>query len=215
MSEHATQVETKEPLNKSNIISFWMIILVFALPPIAAYFMYYSGMMPDGRMNKGTLVQAQQFPDIKLHTIKDNQAFTLKSNQGKWTLMLLADSSCDDLCKKNIYLMRQVKTSLGKDSHNTERLLIMKDSATSSMFNEFLKDYSKMPIVTGNTNDMKMLETFLQTIANEDTKNKVFIIDPFGKVMMHYASELQPKDLLSDLKRLILVNSNDVATNTQ
>ena len=207
--------ETKQPVNKSNVLSFWMIVLVFALPPAAAYFMYYSGIMPEARINKGTLVKPAELPDVMLQTI-DNTSYTIQSNQGKWTLLMLVDSSCDDLCKKNIYLMRQVRTSLGKDSHNTERLLIIADTQAFAhdRLTDFLRDYPGMPVVTGNQTDIQALNTLLLSVAGE-TRNKVFLIDPSGKVMMHYAPNLQPKDLLGDLKRLILVNSNDLATNTK
>ena len=205
--------DTKQPINKSNVLTFWMIVLVFALPPIAAYFMYYSGIMPEARMNNGILVQAEEFPDLMLQTI-DDKSYTVKSNSGKWTLLMLTGSSCDDLCKKNIYLMRQVRISLGKDSHNTERLLIITDTHVPAFeaLTDFLRDYPGMPVVTGNQYDIQTLSKFLVSAAG-DTKNKVFLIDPNGKLMMHYAQELQPKDLLSDLKRLILVNSNDLADN--
>lgn len=209
--------DTKQPINKSNVLTFWMIVLVFALPPIAAYFMYYSGIMPEARMNNGILVQPKELPDVMLQTI-DNKSYAIKSNSGKWTLLMLIDSSCDDLCKKNIYLMRQVRISLGKDSHNTERLLIRADTHLSSPASEaltdFLRDYPSMPVVTGSQDDIQVLSKFFVSVAG-DTRNKVFLIDPDGKVMMHYEQELQPKYLLSDLKRLILVNSNDLADNTK
>lgn len=201
--------EKKAPVNKSNVITFWMIILVFSLPPVAAYFMYYTGIMPEARMNRGTLIEPKELPGLTLKT-KDQQPFRIGTSNGKWTLMMLTDSLCDDLCKKNIYLMRQVRTSLGKDSANAERLLIISDAMMPESLNEFLNDYPGMPVVTGSQSDMQQLNTFFSTVA-ENFMNKVFIIDPRGKVMMHYEQDLQPKDLLEDLKRLILVNSNDLA----
>lgn len=205
--------QEKEPLNKSNIITFWMIVLVFALPPVSAYFMYYSGIMPDARINKGALILPESLPEISLHTI-DGEAFSINKNHGKWTMLMFADSTCDKICQKNIYLMRQVRTSLGKDSHNTERLLILNEQGVSDEFSTFLKDYPGMPVVASEQEDAKAMEVFFTSVAN-NTKNKLFLIDPNGKVMMHYENNFEPKDLLSDLKRLILVNSNDLADNKE
>lgn len=204
---------SNQAVKKSNALTLWMIVLIFALPPLAAYFMYFSGIMPDARMNKGTLLEAKELPDVLLQTL-DKQAYTIKQNSGKWTLLMMVESSCDDGCKKNIYLMRQVRTSLGKDSHNTSRLLVLSEKTMSDAMTDFLRDYPDMPIVTGSQNDIQKLNSFLVSVAGESL-NKVFIIDPYGRVMMHYAQELQPKDLLSDLKRLILVNSNELTNNTQ
>lgn len=168
--------------------------------------------MPDGRINNGNLLQPQELPELTLQT-NDQQSYSIHSNRGKWTLLMLADSSCNKQCKKNVYLMRQVRTSLGKDSHNTERLLIISDAPVSASLADFLLDYPDMLVVTAKQNDVQTLKTFLASIAG-GSLNKLFLIDPSGKVMMHYEPELQPKDLLSDLKRLIMVNSNDVAGNT-
>ncbi len=204
--------EAKQPVNKRNVLTLGMIVLVFALPPVVAYFMYYTGIMPEARVNKGTLITPTELPDLMLQTI-DNKSYSIKSNSGKWTLLMLADSSCDDLCKKNIYLMRQVKTSLGKDSHNTERLLIMTNTPIPEVLTDFLHDYPDMPVITGSQNAVATLNNFFLSVAG-DTVNKVFIIDPRGQLMMHYQPELQPKDLLSDLKRLIMVNVNDLSSST-
>ena len=205
--------QEKEPLNKSNIITFWMIVLVFALPPVSAYFMYYSGIMPDGRINKGALILPESLPEVSLHTM-DGQAFSINENHGKWTMLMFADSTCDQVCQKNIYLMRQVRISLGKDSHNTERLLILNEQNLSSEFSIFLKDYPGMPVVASERDDEKAMQVFFTSVA-KDTKNKLFLIDPNGNVMMHYEKSFKPKDLLNDLKRLILVNSNDLAGNSE
>jgi len=204
--------ETKQPVNKRNVLTLGMIVLVFALPPAVAYFMYYTGIMPEARINKGTLITPTELPDLMLQTI-DNKSYTIKSNSGKWTLLMLADSSCDDLCKKNIYLMRQVRTSLGKDSHNTERLLIMTDNSVPAALTEFLRDYPGMPVISGTQSAIAKLNNVFVSVAG-DTANKVFLIDPRGKLMMHYQPELQPEDLLNDLKRLIMVNANDLSSST-
>ena len=136
-----SNMSEKEPVNKSNVITFWMIVLVFALPPLAAYFMYFTGVMPDARMNKGTLIEPTELPELALKK-NNGQTFDIGNNSGKWTLLMLADASCDDLCKKNIYLMRQVRISLGKDSNNTERLLIMTDAVIPEDLTEFLSNHS-------------------------------------------------------------------------
>ena len=56
-----SKMSEKEPVHKSNIITFWMIVLMFALPPVVAYFMYFTGIMPDARMNNGTLIEKSGF----------------------------------------------------------------------------------------------------------------------------------------------------------
>lgn len=203
--------EAKQPVNKSNVITLWLLILVFALPPMAAYFMYYSGYIPAARSNKGILIKPTELPELMLKTI-DDKPYTLGTNNGKWTLFMMAESACDELCKKNIYLMRQVRTSLGKDRNNTERLFVMADTLVSDSMADFLSDYPNMPSVLGSPDDIKTLQTFFVSVAGKSV-NKIFLVDPEGRVMMHYAQDLQPKDLLSDLKRLILVNSNTQSEN--
>jgi cytochrome oxidase Cu insertion factor (SCO1/SenC/PrrC family) len=199
--------QSKQPVNKSNVLTLAMIILVFGLPPLAAYFMYFSGIMPDARMNKGTLIKAEELPEIDLHTM-DGRAYDINSKSGKWTLVMLVEPTCDDLCKKNIYLMRQVRTSLGKDRNNIQHVIVLKNTPVAEQLDVFLRDYPNLTVLTGNESAINTLDSFLISVAG-DSANKVFIIDPNGSVMMHYDQDLQPKDLLGDLKRLIIVNSND------
>ncbi len=203
--------KSKQSVNKRNIFTLWMIILVFGLPPFAAYFMYYTGIMPQARSNNGTLITPVDLPDLNLHSI-DGNSFTTRSNKGKWTLLLLIEPTCDELCKKNIYLMRQVSKSLGKDRHNTERLLVITESPIADTLTDFLREFPAMPVITGTQTAINSLNQLLLTATGESL-NKVFIIDPYGRVMMHYPQDLEPGDLLDDLKRLILVNSNDSQAN--
>lgn len=202
----------KPPVNKKNVLTFWMIVVVFALPPLAAYFMYFTGIMPSARMNNGTLIDPAKIPEMTLKTFKA-QDYRIGTANGKWTLTMLVDRTCDDQCKRNIYLMRQVRISLGKDSNNAARLLIMSDNVMPETLEQFLQDYPEMPVVTGDGNNMQTLNQFFSSLAS-DVRNRVFIIDPRGQVMMYYEPDMEPKDLLEDLKRLILVNPNEFAGNT-
>jgi len=107
--------------------------------------------------------------------------------------------------------MRQVRTALGKNSHNVQRLLLLENFNMAQDFQSYLLDYPKMSIFTTNSTvknavNKTLVDTFKKAV--ESIYQRIFIIDPHGNLMMFYPQNMEPKDLLSDLKRLILVNNN-------
>jgi cytochrome oxidase Cu insertion factor (SCO1/SenC/PrrC family) len=198
----------KEPANKKNVVSFAILVFMFGIPIVAAYVMYITGYIPSGRTNKGTLitpvVELAEVEMIAEHDTKTEPA-SIKQFKGKWTLLMLVNQPCEQLCRKNIYLIRQVRTALGKDANNARVLLVINSEYYTEDLQQFLKDYPKMPVFIGDPIQFKRFSSPFETVV-EDYTPRVFIMDPYTSIMMYYPEELNPKDLLSDLKRLILVN---------
>lgn len=207
------KTQTLNNLNKkkNNHMTLLAILIVFSLPPVSAYLIYFLDLLPDSRSNKGVLISPiVQFPEfIFPESAVSSNGQTINSIadfKGKWTLLMLVGQSCDLLCEKNIYLMRQVQTALGKDSHNVERLLIVNKRQHIKKLRQFLNDYPKMFVISGDNRLFNRLGKPVGAIIN-DLYQRIFIIDPQGRLMMYYAQALEPEDLLSDLKRLIMVNT--------
>jgi cytochrome oxidase Cu insertion factor (SCO1/SenC/PrrC family) len=191
----------------NNKMTLTLLISIFALPPLLAYFMYFTNIMPERRSNKGVLVN----PLVSLAQI--DEPLNLQLDQlinnfaGKWTLLMLSKKSCQSRCQKNIYLMRQVYSVLGKNNYNVRRVLILENVNRTSESKKNLKNYPKMSVVNANKNTIERLIMPFNKIVN-DIYLRIFIIDPHGRVILYYPANFKPKDLLSDLKRLVVVNNN-------
>jgi len=189
-------------INK-NKLTLAALLLVFALPPLAAYMMYFTNLMPTGKSNKGNLINP--IIEIPAMSMEANYSSTsLHTFKGRWNLVMFVPNDCEQLCQKNIYFMRQVQTALGKDENQVRRFILLESIKPSAKLESFLKDFSKLHIMSSNA---EIIAPFKKVVR--DYQQRVFIIDPFGNLMMYYAQDFDPKDLLSDLKRLILVNNND------
>ena len=198
------------------------LFILFGLPPIAAYLMYFTNSLPLGRSNKGHLISpviALPVSKIQSESRTTTAGISKPELTGKWTLIMIVNQDCDFICEKNIYLMRQVRTALGKNNHNVQRLLLVDNFKPTQGFQKFIQDYPQMTVLSSNTQANNTIPNSITSTGNnslvrafkkavDSIYKRIFIVDPQGNLMMVYQPELEPKDLLSDLKRLILVNNN-------
>lgn len=183
-------------------------LLLFAFPPLGAYILYFGDAMPTGTSNNGTLIQPiiainHQSKPISSQLSSSSPQLAAKSDfLERWNMVLLHEKeSCDQECQKNIYLMRQVQIALGKDSHRLRRIILLNGLEKDLDFQLFLDHF---PRLKQRQSNQELRNLF--TEVTDSIYQRVFIVDPFGNLMMYYPHELEPKDLLSDLKRLIMVN---------
>ena len=66
--------------------------------------------------NHCILIQpAHPLNEFSLTNVK-GESWTHEDFKGKWTMMYLGDTSCDLHCEANLFKMRQVRLTLGRDS---------------------------------------------------------------------------------------------------
>lgn len=200
------KVIDKENLKKIRISRLKMILIasLFAVPMIGSWFLLQKVERGNlwGTTNKGNLViPARPLEAFSLHLF-NHTVYTLESMRGKWTLVYFTDSVCDEICKLNIYYMRQVWVALGKDMQRVQHLLVLEDESLLVQLNTFLKAYPQLSIGVG---DKLQLQGLLKQFELDDPNNnaRIFLVDPLGNLMMRYSSELDPKDMLKDLKKLL------------
>jgi cytochrome oxidase Cu insertion factor (SCO1/SenC/PrrC family) len=190
--------------NKMTLIS---LISVFALPPLLAYLLYFTNTIPGSRSNNGHLinpiVDLSEFPmqsDLQLNKLIDDF-------KGKWTMFMLINKPCQSFCQNNIYLMRQVFRVLGKNNSNVKRVVLIANVSNLPESENIFINYPKMSVVKANQSS---IDHFINPFKNivSDIYQRIFIIDPYGRVILYYPVNFKPDDLLSDLKRLVVINNN-------
>ena len=72
--------------------------------------------------------------------------FLMDDYSGRWTLIYHLKNNCLDDCLKNIYLLRQIHTALGKDMNRLQRVLI----SNSESEIDILKSYPGLTIIKNN-----------------------------------------------------------------
>jgi hypothetical protein len=186
-------------------IQMLLLLLACAAPVIASYFAYYVIKPEGGKTNFGTLVHPAQAA---------NNAWFDVPLQGKWTLLLARPAGdCqikDEKCIEALFLMRQVKIAVGRESGRVQLLWVNTDG--KSVDPEVAKAYDEkvagFKVVTLPT-DLAARAEFLSWLNKEGAGEQIQLIDPSPAKMMLIPVTNSPKEFASikkDLEKLLRLN---------
>ena len=181
--------------------------LLFMMPAFVAWVMHNSseeGWRPEGTTNRGMLVHPARpltFPADLM--VVDAPASDYL--QGKWTLLYIGDSDCDEVCNKNLYNMRQVNIAQNENMKRVQRLYLVRGEALSGALGELLgKEYPKMEVALfPDMQAQQLAPDFVIDDVSMEGAERVYIIDPLGNLMMYYPADTDPGGMLKDLKKLL------------
>jgi hypothetical protein len=166
------------------------VALMFFTPLAVSFLLYYGhAWRPGGRVNHGELIEPPRpLPDAGLpppHSL-----------QRKWTMLYVQRGSCEALCLKRLYDMRQVRTALDRDMERVQRVLIADpDCCDMQKLHEMHPDLLTVP-------RGEAVEPLVKLLPEPDSQ-RIYLVDPLGNVMMFYAADTPAKGLLEDIKRLL------------
>jgi len=190
---------------KSGMWQMWLIIIIFAAPVVASYLTFYVIKPSGGKTNYGDLVYpVQPAPEDSL----------MPQVYGKWTLLLARPGqSCakdEDQCVKLLYLMRQVRASLGREKGRVQIIWINTDNSTVSQ--ELLDAYDekqagvKIFAMPTSPQEQKNLNEWLNLDGAQDT---IQFLDPKGARMMRFSVTPQAPEfpkMRKDIEKLLKWN---------
>jgi hypothetical protein len=181
------------------------LLLACAAPVIASYLAYYVFKPEGGKTNFGTLVHPTQAA---------NSAWFDVPLQGKWTLMIARPAGeCqikDEKCIEALFLMRQVKVAVGRESGRVQLLWVNLDGKPIDP--EVAKAYDEkvagFKVVSLPTNP-KLQEEFLTWLNKEGAGEQIQLLDPSPAKMMYFPVTNSPKEFAAikkDLEKLLRLN---------
>jgi cytochrome oxidase Cu insertion factor (SCO1/SenC/PrrC family) len=181
--------------------------LLFMAPAFVAWVMHNSsdeGWRPEGTTNRGELVHPARpltLPAAMMIAGEPANDYL----QGKWTLLYVGDADCDDLCKENLYKMRQVRTAQNEHMRRVQRLYLVLDEAVPADLQTVLEnEYKDMAVTLVSDQQAEEIAAyFLIDGISMQTAERVYFIDPLGNLMMYYPSDANPGGMLKDLKKLL------------
>ena len=160
-------------------LKFLLIVFVFVLPFIfAKYFFDNDATSTRGTTNHGSFL----VDEINITSLADND---------HWIILQVIDGKCDTSCQDNMHMLRQINTALGKDMGRVKRYLLNKNTNENAVY---LDNYPKVIVLDRS-----------ETLYNKLTKmdERIFIADPFGKIILGYENDFIAKGLLKDIKKLL------------
>ena len=195
-----------ERRTKHGRLKMLLVLLVCAAPVIASYFTYFV-IRPEGRTNYSELVQpARPVPaDLPLANLQ-GQAVSPTSLKGQWLLVVVAGAACDERCEKNLWLQRQLRESLGRDSTRLDKVWLINDSASTRP--ETVQAVTTGVPVTVLRVPPEALAAWLQPAAAQQLDEHMYIVDPMGNWMMRVPPHPDAAKLKRDILKLLRASAS-------
>lgn len=191
--------------NKQRTQGRWKLLAVVAVcaaPMIASYFTYYV-IKPQGRTNYGTLLDPRNFPMPALGTTSlDGKPVALDAYKGKWVMLQINDGDCQDVCKKKLYDMRQLRVAQGKEMERVERVWLITDS--QPLDTVVMREYDGTRLLRVKP---EVLKTWLPLEAGTTLSDHIYMIDPLGNLMMRFPKDADANKIKKDLAKLLKASS--------
>ncbi len=180
-----------------NKIALLFILLtpIFIVALSSIYFTM--GYAPEGTKNEGVFFN--EYVDVSDMEIYDGNA-KIEFQDGKWVLGVYITDAIK--AENSLYLMRQLNVALNRDIFRIKRAAFFSDAYENDMTQEVKKDYPRIEIYEDSNNALfDVLQT--NSVLDFQLNNPIFVIDPYGRVVMYFDPNLDPKKILKDLKVLI------------
>ena len=135
------------------------------------------------------------FNEKKIKNMKDDCILISKKNKipFKWNEKFPINS---------LYLMRQLNVALNRDIFRIKRAAFYNNDQIEEAIANIKSEYPRMEIYKDqSTVFFKSLQ--INSALDLMSENPIFIIDPYGRVVMYFDVDLDPKKILKDLKVLI------------
>ena len=186
---------SESPQPKRGRLQLALIAAVFLGPLLIAALLYFQGasLQPTGRTNHGALLE----PHINVLT----QLSGLRSGEHydgtAWLLLYTNPGSCDERCRNALYTMRQSRLMLGKEMDRLRRVFLHGDTAPDTVF----VAEEHLGLIT--IDDSSLTGLLNKKRPAELPAGGYFLIDPLGNLVMYFRPDIDPTDMVEDIKHLL------------
>mgnify|MGYP001176351097 FL=1 len=159
---------------------------------------FLSGMSPDGTKNNGVFFRS--YFDLNDFKNIEGKQDLIKFEDGKWILSVYVTNI--DSSEESIYLARQLNVALNRDINKLKRVIFYSNKLLESNLKDIKLQYPRIEIIEDKNG---VLLNVLQRNSSLDfnIENPIFVIDPYGRAVMYFLPDTDPKLILKDLKVLI------------
>ena len=187
--------DLKEMRNKF----FLAILLLTPILVVTLSTLYFlKGMSPDGTKNNGVFFKS--YFDLNDFKNSEGEQDLLSFEDGKWVLSVYVTNM--ESSEQSIYLSRQLNVALNRDINRLKRVLFYSNKLLEPSLSDIKSKYPRIEVVEDQNG---VLLNVLQRNSTLDfnIENPIFLIDPYGRAVMYFLPDTDPKLILKDLKVLI------------
>ena len=187
-----------------------LLVTFFVAPIIIAIIMY--NLVPEGgptkTKNHGDLViPARPLTDVALQ-LESGKDYKFSDMSKTWVMIYIGDAACDKACAEVLYKMRQSRLAQRGEHLRIKRLYISTAGKAKASLLKVLKDHPGLEVVSGTDVEINsVLEQFkLENKAAAKSAQRLYLVDPFGNLMMSYENGFDAKGLIKDMTLLLKVS---------
>lgn len=176
-----------------------LIFGICAAPVIAAYLAYYVFKPVGASTNYGTLIIPQRSVPVGF-AVRDRQGMLLPDQvfHGKWSLVSVGPSACDEQCVTRLYFMRQVRATQGAQRDRIQTVWLLTDHGPIAA--RILTAYPDTQLWYA---DPVALAHWFPAEAPTTVSDHIYVIDPNGNLMMRFPKQADPSKIKNDMTRLL------------
>jgi len=183
------------------------ILFMFGFPLLIiglATAVYFTGIgIPDRTTNKGVLlVPPRQIDEVPMTRI-NGESWRHADTGAGWGLVTVGEPGCEEACRERLYLGRQIRLAVGRESDRVRRIFIALDEPPTPGLSDYIAaEHPDLDIVRASSADLAaLLSQASDPRAIED--RPMFIVDPRGFLMMYYLPAHDGRATISDLRFLL------------
>ena len=188
-------MESKEMRNKF----FLAVLLLTPILVVTFSTLYFlKGMSPEGTKNNGVFFKS--YFDLNDFKNGEGKQDLIIFDDGKWILSVYVTNI--ETSEQSIYLARQLNVALNRDINKLKRVLFYSNKLLEPNLNDIKLQYPRIEVVE-DKNGVLLNVLQRNSLLDFNAENPIFVIDPYGRAVMYFLPDTDPKLILKDLKVLI------------
>ncbi len=168
-----------------------LVLLLFAIPLLAAIVLHALDWRPPGTRNHGELIEPPRDLTHARFLLEDGTPLAWRDADWSWTVFAIAGPDCAQACLARIDELRRVRVSLNENAPRV-RVLVVGTTLPAAM------RAALSPVAMVDDADARLAD--LRPSAGELA---AALADPHGFLVMHYAPGYDASGLRKDLSRLV------------
>ncbi len=196
MSQVSLDGSTKVGKDKKILL---LLAVVFLLPFTIASTLHFFNLRPEGK-SFGNLILP--IVELKTPTFTDvnGKPFADAKWSKIWSIVMIDDASCNQICEENVDKLNRVHRSLYKEEDRIQRILILKKDYDAARIQQLQTKFPALIILPAADLPEKEFVAEFDQVAPEGS---IYLVDPMHNLMMFYPSQVEPKALRADIKKLL------------
>tara|TARA_B100000941_G_scaffold231740_1_gene174160 strand:+ start:3214 stop:3795 length:582 start_codon:yes stop_codon:yes gene_type:complete len=182
---------------------FLLALIIFGTPFLVislSTFWYYAGLGPKATVNYGKMIE----PPVDLGSLElelNYQPLNIDSMERKWMIIHFLDDRCNEDCLEAFYFSRQINTAIGREKDRVKRFYVASSKTQEKVKKLFQSETNLTAISAMNLNLLRQKMT--EAGINPFIQPGFLLADPLGNIILSYQGDIDPKKILSDIKKLL------------